>query len=270
MSQPVLDCVITPGPVDTLDAQSSEQPELASLLSLPAAQARAAITLAHGGTVTAAAAAAGVHRSTIYHWYDKDVRFWAAVNDVQKERNLRLLDEMRHLESLALSRLRRILEDDTVSPSVHLRAATLILNRPKDATWRTEKWSLPKMENLDQQLEKTPGLAEPPKFDIHRHFSTELPAPAPAPLDTPRHNSTEIAGSAPANRPQPVSREIKAEPRAGEHIPHLRRPAAAKPAPIRVHPHSSAANSSLSSMVGQGMKLVGAAGLEPATLSLEG
>ena len=74
-------------------------------------QTRAAIALAQGCTVTAAADSIGVHRSTLYNWFKEDPAFSKAVEEIRKERNERIQDQMREIGTLALSRVRRILED---------------------------------------------------------------------------------------------------------------------------------------------------------------
>jgi hypothetical protein len=78
---------------------------------------------------------------------------------------------MRELESLALARLRRLIEDDSVPASVQLRAALAILNRPKEPSGR-EDWNVPRMESLDATLNRKPLLAEPPALDTTRQTST--------------------------------------------------------------------------------------------------
>jgi AcrR family transcriptional regulator len=139
--------------------------------ALSADQTKAALTLAYGGTVSAAADAAGVHRSSIYNWFKSDPKFKRAVEEIRRDRNERLGDQMRELESLALARLRRLLEDDAVPASVQLRAALVILNRPKEAPG-IEEWNVPRMESLDATLKRRPHVAEPPKFDTTRQTST--------------------------------------------------------------------------------------------------
>jgi AcrR family transcriptional regulator len=150
--------------------------------ALSAAQTKAALTLAYGGTVSAAADSAGVHRSSIYNWFKNDPNFKQAVEDIQRDRHERLSDQMRELEALALARLRRILEDDSVPASVQLRAALAILNRPKESSGR-EDWNVPRMESLSATLERKPLLA-----DTTRQISTlfavspQAEAGAPQPL----------------------------------------------------------------------------------------
>ena len=154
--------------------------------ALSAAQTKAALTLAYGGTVTAAADAIGVHRSSIYNWFKSDPNFKQAVEEIRRDRYERLNDQMRELEALALARLRRLLEDDSVPTSVQLRAALAILNRPKEPSGR-EDWNVPHMESPGATLERRPHVAEPPKFDTARHTST-LFAVSEAPPARQREN----------------------------------------------------------------------------------
>jgi AcrR family transcriptional regulator len=139
--------------------------------ALSAAQTKAALTLAYGDTVSAAADAIGVHRSSIYNWFKSDPNFKQAVEEIRRDRNERLNDQMRELESLALARLRRLLEDDSVPASVQLRAALAILNRPKLAPGM-EAWNVPRTESLDATLKRKSFVAEPPAFDTLRQIST--------------------------------------------------------------------------------------------------
>jgi hypothetical protein len=102
---------------------------------------------------------------------------------------------MRELESLALARLRRLLEDDSVPASVQLRAALTILNRPKRALG-IEEWNVPRMESLDATLNRKPHVTEPPAFDTTRQISTLFAVCAEA-----------KAGGAGASACQPRQRE---------------------------------------------------------------
>ena len=139
-------------------------------------QAKAALALARGGTVSAAADSIGVHRSSIYHWYKSDPNFKQAIEEIRREWHDRLIDEMRRLESLALLRLRHILEDDSVSAGVQLRAALTILTRLKESSVSPE-WSLPHMESLGYTIEDDPLAVEPPTFDTFRQFRRGKPPP---------------------------------------------------------------------------------------------
>ncbi len=182
--------------------------------ALSAAQTKAALTLAYGGTVSAAADAIGVHRSTIYSWFKSDPNFKQAVEEIRRDRYERLSDQMRELEALALARLRRLLEDDSVPASVQLRAALAILNRPKEPSGR-EDWNVPYMESPGATLDRKPTLAEAPAFDTARQISalftgSDAASTGNPPLadahgsvsDITRHISTLFAVSDPAKYPE--------------------------------------------------------------------
>ena len=190
--------------------------------ALSAAQTKAALTLAYGGTVSAAADAIGVHRSTIYSWFKSDPNFKQAVEEIRRDRYERLSDQLREIEALALARLRRLLEDDSVPASVQLRAALAILNRPKELSGR-EAWNVPHMESPGATLERRPAVASPPKFDTTRQISTLFTgsdaanagnsAPSGAcgsASDRTRHISTLFAVSDPAKRTEDPPAQPKA------------------------------------------------------------
>ena len=171
--------------------------------ALSAAQTKAALTLAYGGTVTAAADAIGVHRSSIYNWFKNDPNFKQAVEAIQRDRYERLCDQMRELESLALARLRRLVEDDSVPASVQLRAALAILNRPK-RTLRIEEWNVPRMENLGATLERKPLLADTTRqistlfavSDAASSAGSQSLRPITAQSRPPKNSATNSPGSA--------------------------------------------------------------------------
>jgi len=77
---------------------------------------------------------------------------------------------MRELESLALARLRRLLEDDSVPASVQLRAALAILNRPKEPLG-IEEWNVPGMESLETTLKTQTARRQGAQV---RHNSTDF------------------------------------------------------------------------------------------------
>jgi uncharacterized protein YecA (UPF0149 family) len=99
-------------------------------------QAEVAAALARGETVTAAAAAAGVHRTTVHHWLRHEPEFKAAVLAARREYVETLNDELRELTARALETLRKLLDDPTTAPALQLKAALAILQR-------SQSWNLP-------------------------------------------------------------------------------------------------------------------------------
>ena len=52
--------------------------------SLPPEQAQVVAALAQGSTVTGAAAAAGIHRTTVHHWFRTSPEFKTAVEEAKR------------------------------------------------------------------------------------------------------------------------------------------------------------------------------------------
>ncbi len=102
-----------------------------TLSELSPAQAKVILALVEGATVSKAAQAAGIHRSTVHDWLKRDPRFAAALRHSRAEYAETLRDEMKELSALALTTLRALLEDPSTSAAVRLRAALAILERPR-------------------------------------------------------------------------------------------------------------------------------------------
>ncbi len=111
--------------------------DFAPISTLPPAQAQVVAALAKGQTITAAAAEAGIHRTTIHHWLRTEPDFKTAVETAQREHISSLNDEMRALSALALAALRSLLEDPSTPPSIRLKAALAVLQRENlpNKTW---------------------------------------------------------------------------------------------------------------------------------------
>jgi AcrR family transcriptional regulator len=96
---------------------------------LTAAQIVALAAIAGGGSVSDAAAAAGMHRATIYRWLDDDAGFLAELNRLQHEARARLAAQVAELHVVALQTVRNILEGTEAPAAVRLRAALAVLGR---------------------------------------------------------------------------------------------------------------------------------------------
>jgi len=108
--------------------------------TLTAVQAQVVLALAQGRTVTSAAAATSLHRSTIYNWFDSNEEFAQAVREARADSANALYDELRELSSLALSTVRSLLENPATPPFVRFRVALAILERTQLAR---SGWSIP-------------------------------------------------------------------------------------------------------------------------------
>jgi transposase-like protein len=132
--------------MDAIHHISSDFAEI-SPATLPPTQAQVVAALATGQTITAAAREAGIHRTTIHHWLRNEPAFKTAVEAAQSEYTATLNDEMRELSAHALAALRSLHDDSTTPPSVRLRAALAVLERPQ---FPDQGWSLP--ERIESPL----------------------------------------------------------------------------------------------------------------------
>ena len=112
--------------------------------------------LARGATVSAAARAAGLHRATLYNWFKSEPDFVAAVANAKKEYADTLRDELKELNTVALSTLRSLLDDSKTPPSVRLRTALAILQRPQ---FPRPGWNLPAPTGSPQEEKFRQDLA---------------------------------------------------------------------------------------------------------------
>jgi hypothetical protein len=110
-----------------------------TISGLAPAQQQIVQALAQGSTITAAAAAIGVHRATIYRWLSDD-HFQQAVRAAHADYVLALRDQLKELSSLALSALYKLLTKPEISDTVLLRTSLAVLARPR---FPRAAWTLP-------------------------------------------------------------------------------------------------------------------------------
>ena len=84
--------------------------------------------LSNGATFSDAAAQAGIHRNTLANWRASD-DFRQALASAHFDRAALYCDRAVELADLAFEALRKVLTDPKSSPSVLLRAATLIIDK---------------------------------------------------------------------------------------------------------------------------------------------
>ena len=94
--------------------------------------------LATGITVIRAAAAAGIHRTTIHNWLRSSKEFREAVEQARSHYNALIADQLNELSIVALDTLRQLLTNPETPPAVRLRAALAALGRPAsfDSGWQ--------------------------------------------------------------------------------------------------------------------------------------
>jgi len=103
--------------------------EPSTLSALTARQAKVALALAQGATITAAAAAAGLNRATIHRWLHAP-KFAEAVRQASAAYILALSDESKNRRARALAAVDSLLTDPQSPTDERLRLALAILERP--------------------------------------------------------------------------------------------------------------------------------------------
>ena len=86
-------------------------------------QVQVVAALAEGRSVVRAAAAAGIHRSTIHNWMRSSKEFRDAVNQARDHFFECVNDQLNELSTVALDTLRQLLTSPDTPPSVRLNAA---------------------------------------------------------------------------------------------------------------------------------------------------
>jgi len=124
--------------------------EPSALSALTPVQAQVVIALAQGTTITAAAAAANLHRGTIYKWLNTHKEFEEAVRQARADYILTLRDELKDLSGIALATLRTLLTDASSPPAVRMRVALAILERPQ---FPHPSWNLPEFPGSPNEEE---------------------------------------------------------------------------------------------------------------------
>jgi hypothetical protein len=96
---------------------------------LPPGALPALAVLAEGGTVGAAAAAAGVHRNTVARWTREGAPLAAALADLRRERLAAARARLVAAAGSAVEVLAELAADPCAPPAVRVRAACAILDR---------------------------------------------------------------------------------------------------------------------------------------------
>jgi AcrR family transcriptional regulator len=125
--------------------------------TLSPAQAQVIAALAQGRTITGAARDAGLHRTTIHTWFRDQPLFKTAFEDAQREYVATLQDGMRDLAARAVETLRSLLDDPKAPPSIRLRTALAILQRPH---FPQPGWHLPERIETPREQQVVDTLAE--------------------------------------------------------------------------------------------------------------
>ncbi len=178
----------------------SDEPDAASVSAL---QARIAASLAQGCSVSAAARAAGVHRTTVHHWQRTSPRFRAAVGQARREFAESLADDMLDLAHSAFRTLQDLLDTPGTPAAIRLKAALAVLERPQ---FPKRGWNLPaRLETPAQQ-----GLADV-MAELEADYRIDRMTEA-----SRKHEGTDF-GEAGATQPRPSANSVAARNDATGH-----------------------------------------------------
>lgn len=156
---------------------------------LSAVQQQVVQALAEGLSVTAAAAAAQVHRTTVYNWYAQP-EFVNAVEVAREEYAAALRDELQDLNRLALKTVRELLENPKTSPGTKAKLALAVLQRPPLSAPRSWNLPLPAAELVSMPADHST------KFD-------RISRPPAGPQDLSPRNGIQHPAARPAANPAP-------------------------------------------------------------------
>ena len=165
-----------------------------TISNLSPAQAQVIAALAQGRTITDAARDAGIHRTTIHHWFRTEPLFKSSFEEAQREYVETLHDGMRDLAARAVETLRSLLDDPNTPPAVRLRTALAVLQRPR---FPKPGWQLPERIETPREQEVVDQLVEIEADYRAMRMSEALQKNAQQKQEEPPPAATPIARSAP-------------------------------------------------------------------------
>ena len=154
----------------------SSDSDTISDVNLSPVQAQVIAALAQGRTATDAAHDAGIHRTTIHHWFRTQPAFNAAFQEAQREYVETLRDGMRDLAARAVETLRNLLDDPNTPPAVRLRTALAVLQRPH---FPQPGWHLP--ERIESPREQQAMQSPNPSVSAGAPVSAPIARCGPCP-----------------------------------------------------------------------------------------
>jgi transposase-like protein len=125
--------------------------------ALTPSQAQAVDALAEGATVTGAATAAGIHRSTVYQWLRTHQDFEHAVQQARSAYRTALNGPLSELTRTAFATLRALLENPQTPPAIRAKVALAILDRSRVSAFDGE---LPQPDTSDTSDTEVSDLPE--------------------------------------------------------------------------------------------------------------
>lgn len=209
----------------------SESPFLSQLKPLHLQVLR---DLASGATVTAAAAAAGVHRTTVHSWCRNNPFFASTLRNACFERMSRVQEEIEALTPAALHLLSNVLNDSQIPTNTRLRAALAVIRYANsysiDTTVLSEREAhkillnkpapdevIPSSISTEPEEESapdpTPALSPDPTAQSGVATEPDLPSPpahpSTGPLPAPQPTSATHLPRTPRNQKCPCGSGLK-------------------------------------------------------------
>jgi hypothetical protein len=148
--------------------------------TLSPAQAQVIAALAQGRPITSAANEAGLHRTTIHHWFRHEPVFKTAFQEAQREYFETLHEGLRDLAARAVETLRNLLDDPNTPPAVRLRTALAVLQRPH---LPEQDWRLP--ERIESPGEQHRAWCTSETIQANAQQKEEPPSSAPIARSAP-------------------------------------------------------------------------------------
>ena len=156
--------------------------------ALTAVQQDVLQALVAGQSISAAAKAAGIHRSTVHLWTQKHPAFSRALLAARHDRADLLLDELGGLAGLALDTFRHILSDEQAPASVRLKAAMEIVKlvEAQRPTFRETTLTEVQFDRIDRdlQLHQVAQASKPASKPVLKvqNVGRNAPCPCGSPL----------------------------------------------------------------------------------------
>lgn len=117
-----------------MDSQDDDTLELMSKITS---------ALMQGATISAAAAAAGIHRSTLYRWLHTDEIFRGTVTEILNDQCDVVDDQFTEIARASVSIIRDFLQKNDTDPAARVRTALAVLSRSPNRLWRSRMPAVP-------------------------------------------------------------------------------------------------------------------------------
>ena len=147
--------------------------------TLPPLQEQVVLRLSLGDSISAAAKAAGVHRSTIYDWLRSNPDFALNLRWAQIEYRDILYDERQDMTRTAFTTLRSVLESESTPVAVRVKLAFAILDHPSFRNLNREMAEIAPATTRETSPTAEPARQNPTLSDTSGDVSTSPSAPEP-------------------------------------------------------------------------------------------